>query len=62
VLFPFEGYQRVNASVGYTIPISDESSVEFYVKGENLLDDEYFEDGFTTPGTLFRGGIQYRWR
>ena len=62
VLFPFEGYQRVNAGLGYTIPISDESSVEFYVKGENLLNDEYFEDGFTTPGAQFRGGVQYQLR
>ena len=46
MLFPFEGYQRVNAGLGFTIPFSDESSVEFYVKGENLLNDKYFEDGF----------------
>jgi outer membrane receptor protein involved in Fe transport len=62
VLFPFEGYQRINASIGYTLPLSDESSVEFYLKGENLLNYEYFEDGFTTPGTMFRTGIQYRLR
>ena len=62
VLFPFEGYQRVNASVGYTVPLGDESSVEFYLKGENLLDHEYFEDGFNTPGVLFGGGVQYRLR
>jgi len=62
VLFPFEGYQRINASVGFTVPLGDESSVEFYLKGENLLNDEYFEDGFNTPGTLFRVGVQYRLR
>jgi outer membrane receptor protein involved in Fe transport len=62
VLFPFEGYHRVDANLGYTIQISDQSSVELYLKGENLLNREYFEDGFTTPGANAWAGIRYRFR
>ena len=62
VLFRFEGYHRVNASLGYTIPIRDQSSIELHLRGENLLNNGYVEDGFKTPGANAWAGIRYRFR
>ena len=62
VLFRFEGYHRVNASLGYTIPIRDQSSLELYLRGENLLNNGYISDGFRTPGANAWAGIHYRFR
>ena len=62
VLFVFEGNNRVDGGISYTLPIRDQTSIELYVRGENLLDDTYFEDGFRTPGATAWGGIRYRFR
>jgi outer membrane receptor protein involved in Fe transport len=62
VLFEFEGYNRVDGVASYTVPRRDRTSVELYLKVDNLLNDHYFEDGFRTPGLSVWGGARYRFR
>lgn len=61
-LFDLDGYQRLDAVVSYTLPVTDEAHLEFYLKGYNLTHREYFEDGFQTPGASAWGGVRYRFR
>lgn len=62
VLFNFDGYDRLDLTVGYTIATGDRSEVELYLRAENILDDDYVEDGFRTPGAVARAGIRWRLR
>jgi outer membrane receptor protein involved in Fe transport len=62
VLFDFDGYRRLDAIATYRWPAGRRASIDVYVRGQNILDDEYVEDGFRTPGASFWGGIRYRFR
>lgn len=62
VLFGFDGYRRLDASATYEWRAGTRSSVDLYVRGQNILDVEYLEDGFRTPGASFWGGLRYRFR
>ena len=55
----FDGVRRVNAGASYRLPLSEFKAVRFYVRGENLLDQNYFESGFRTPGRTALGGMQF---
>ena len=54
----FAGVRRVNAGASYRLPLGEFKAVRFYVRGENLLDQNYFESGFRTPGRTALGGMQ----
>jgi iron complex outermembrane receptor protein len=54
----FDGVRRVNAGASYRLPLGEFKAVRFYVRGENLLDQDYFESGFRTPGRTAVGGMQ----
>lgn len=62
VLFEFDGYRRLDAIATYRWPAGRRASIDLYVRGQNILADEYVEDGFRTPGPSFWGGIRYRFR
>jgi outer membrane receptor protein involved in Fe transport len=55
----FDGVRRVNAGASYRLPLSEFKAARFYVRGENLLDQNYFESGFRTPGRTAVGGMQF---
>jgi iron complex outermembrane receptor protein len=55
----FDGVQRVNAGASYRLPLGEFKAARFYVRGENLLDQNYFESGFRTPGRTALGGMQF---
>jgi hypothetical protein len=59
VLFPFEGYDRVDATVTYRLLTGARAALDLYARGQNILDGEYLEDGFRTPGASFWGGVRY---
>jgi outer membrane receptor protein involved in Fe transport len=49
----------VNAGASYRLPLGEFRAVRFFVRGENLMNQEYFENGFRTPGRTANGGIQF---
>jgi outer membrane cobalamin receptor len=57
--YSFDGLRRVNAGASYRLPLSEFRAVRFFVRGENLLNQNYFENGFRTPGRTVNGGIQF---
>jgi len=57
--YSFDGLRRVNAGASYRLPLSEFRAVRFFVRGENLLNQDYFENGFRTPGRTANGGIQF---
>ena len=57
-LYRFEGNRRADLTAGYTF-LLDQEKVKLRVFGtmENLFDNEYFENGFRTPGRNGRIGV-----
>jgi outer membrane receptor protein involved in Fe transport len=58
-VYSFDGIRRVNAGVSFRLPLGEFRAARFYMRGENLLDQEYFESGFRTPGRTAMGGMQF---
>lgn len=58
-VYRFDGLRRVNAGASYRLPLGEFRAVRFFVRGENLVNQEYFENGFRTPGRTANGGIQF---
>jgi iron complex outermembrane receptor protein len=58
-VYQFAGLRRVNAGVSYRLPLGEFRAVRFFVRAQNLLNQDYFENGFRTPGRIANGGIQY---
>jgi vitamin B12 transporter len=57
-LVPLDDYVLVNAKVGYE-PID---GLEVYIRGENLLDEQYqVVSGYGTPGASVYGGFSMQW-
>jgi vitamin B12 transporter len=56
--YSFNGPRKLNLSLGYTQPLREKLKLRIYSRLENLLNQEYFEDGFLTPGFIARGGLQ----
>ena len=58
-VYRFDGLRRINAGANYRLPMGEFHALRFFVRAENLLDQNYFENGFRTPGRTANGGIQY---
>ena len=56
--YRFDGLRKVNAGASYRLPIGEFRALRFFVRAENLLDQNFFENGFRTPGRTANGGIQ----
>jgi len=54
--FRFAGQLRADVTASYTLPLDGPRSLRFFGKVENLLDRDYFENGFRTPGRHGRAG------
>jgi vitamin B12 transporter len=54
----FGGPHTLNISAGYTLPVSERVSARFYVRVANVLNQIYYEEGFTTPRCWTVGGIR----
>jgi outer membrane receptor protein involved in Fe transport len=57
--YRFDGMRRVNAGASYRLPLGENSAIRFYVRGENLTGQNYYESGFRTPGRTGLGGMQW---
>ena len=54
--YRFGGQRRADVTTSYTLPLSESRSLRFFGKVENLFDQEYYENGFRTPGINGRAG------
>lgn len=57
--YSFKGPRQASLSVGYTVPLAEHKKLRIYTRLENLGNQQYFEDGFPTPGFVARGGVQF---
>jgi hypothetical protein len=44
-------------SAGYSMPLGERSRVRFYTRISNALGQDFYEDGFRTPGRWAVGGL-----
>lgn len=58
-LYRFDGNRRVDLTAGYTFNFAERYSLRLYGTVENLFDNEYFENGFRTPGRNSRIGLNF---
>lgn len=56
--FRFDGPRQLGLSANYTIPFNDRVGIRFYTRVWNALGQNYFEDGFQTPGRWAIGGMR----
>jgi outer membrane receptor protein involved in Fe transport len=58
--YRFEGNRRADLTGGYTFKLpADRYSLRLYGTLENVFDNEYFENGFRTPGRSGRVGLAF---
>ncbi len=57
--YRFGGLHKVNVGASYRVPLAEFRAVKFFVRGENIFNQTYFEGGFATPGRVARGGLQF---
>ena len=57
--YSFKGPRQASVSAGYTLPLGERNKLRIYTRLENLGNQQYFEDGFPTPGFVARGGVQF---
>jgi len=52
------GPRRLDATASYQLTVSDKFKPEVFGRVENLLDRQYYEDGYRTPGRWAVGGFR----
>lgn len=57
--YRFPGPRQLGLSAGYTEPLGEHRSLRFYVRVSNALNQNYFQDGFITPGRWAVGGVHF---
>ena len=57
-VYRFDGLHRLNLGGSYRVPLADYRALRFFARAENLLDQAYYESGFSTPGRTGRAGVQ----
>ena len=59
-VYRFEGNRRIDLTAGYTFPIkADRFRLRVFGTVENLLDQDYYDNGFKTPGRNGRAGVSF---
>jgi iron complex outermembrane receptor protein len=58
-VYRFDGIHKVNLGASYRLPLSEYRAMRFFVRGENMFNQTYFESGFPTPGRTAMGGVQF---
>ena len=57
--FVFEGPVKADVTASYKWPLSDRQSLKLFGKVENVLDRQYFEGGFRSPGVWGTVGLAF---
>lgn len=56
----FDGPVKADVVFSYELPLTEAQSVEFYGKVENAFDNDYYENGFGSPGVWALGGMRFK--
>jgi outer membrane receptor for ferrienterochelin and colicin len=56
----FKGYTKADLFVSYERALTERLRLILFGGAENILAQEYFENGFRAPGALGRGGASFR--
>ena len=56
----FDGYTKADLFLSYEKSLNDRVVITLFGGAENILDQEYFENGFRAPGAMGRGGVKFR--
>jgi len=59
LVYRFTGMRKAGFSASYRLPLSEYKAVRFFVRADNLFDQNYFASGFRTPGRTGLGGMQF---
>ena len=54
----FSGPVKADMVVRYDLPLSDSKTLEIYGKAENVFNNDYYENGFGSPGLWAIGGMR----
>jgi len=57
-MYRFHGIRRAGLGVSYRHPLSEFRAVRFFAKIDNLLNQNYYEQRFRTPGATGVGGAE----
>ena len=57
--YRFAGPRQLGLSGGYSLNINERMSTRFYVRVSNAIDQQYYEQGFRTPGLWAVCGIHF---
>jgi vitamin B12 transporter len=57
--FRFAGPRQLGVSAGYALGLREGALARFYVRISNALDQNFYEDGFRTPGRWAVAGIHF---
>jgi outer membrane cobalamin receptor len=57
--FRFSGPRQLGISAGYSIGFHEGAAARFYVRVSNTLNQNFYEDGFRTPGRWAVGGVRF---
>jgi iron complex outermembrane receptor protein len=58
-VYRFPGFHKASLGGSYRLPIREYKAIRFFVRADNLFNQNYFEAGFPTPGRTGTGGIQF---
>jgi vitamin B12 transporter len=58
-IYRFEGNRRADLTGGHTFRLNERFDLRLFATVENLLDHEYYENGFRTPGRNGRVGLSF---
>ncbi len=56
--YRFAGPKLLGLSAGYTVPLGERLTARFYTRVSNVLGQNYFAEGFATPGRWAVGGVK----
>jgi iron complex outermembrane receptor protein len=56
----FDGYTKADVFGKYERRISEKVTAVFFGGVENVLNQKYFENGFSAPGAVGRGGVNFK--
>jgi len=58
-VYRFGGIHKAGLGGSYRLPLSEHKAIRFFVRADNIFNQNYFEDGFPTPGRTGMGGMQF---
>jgi outer membrane receptor for monomeric catechols len=58
-IYRFEGNRRADLTGGHTFRLNERFDLRLFATVENLLDHEYYENGFRTAGRNARVGLSF---